>query len=181
MRAELFEKDYRTEFVAETVRNRIAYQIRALRQQREWSQAELGKRSGKAQNVISRLENPDYGSLTVTTLLDVAAAFDVGLIVSFAPFKKVLAQLTDVSPKALFVASFKEEVKGEQLEGQGEFQAKGNLEHRESLAFLYQASGASKFASASHLTRSDMLRGASAAQIPTGQSRRGGGAAAAAA
>jgi len=38
------------------------------------------------QNAISRLESPDYGKATLTTLKRIASAFDVGLVVRFVPF-----------------------------------------------------------------------------------------------
>lgn len=78
--------EYRRQFVSAQVRRTITSQMRKLRIQRNWDQAELGQQSGMKPHAISRLENPDYGNFTVNTLLRIANAFDVGLIVRFAPF-----------------------------------------------------------------------------------------------
>lgn len=104
------EKDFRDEYVAEHVRSGIAYQIAALREQRGWSQARLGTVSGKPQSVISRLEDPDYGRVNVQTLLEVASAFDVAVLVKFIPFSLFIDCVEDVSSKNMYVASFNDDI-----------------------------------------------------------------------
>jgi len=63
---------------------------------------------GKPQSVVSRLEDPDYGKVSVQTVLDGAAAFDVALLVQYVSFPEFLRRTRDVSPEALRVDSFDE-------------------------------------------------------------------------
>src|SRR5713226_7367760 len=105
----LKNKKYRDAYVSAHVRNGNAYQIRALREQQGLTQGELGKKARKPQNVISRLEDPSYGKASIPTLLDLAAAFDVALLVKFVPFSKLLKEVEDLSPEALSAKSFEED------------------------------------------------------------------------
>ncbi|HET9803890.1 MAG TPA: helix-turn-helix transcriptional regulator [Candidatus Acidoferrum sp.] len=102
----LQRKAYRSSYVAEHVKRGIAYQIRALRDQREWKQGEFSKRLGKPQSVVCRLEDPGYGKVSVQTLLEVAAAFDVALQVRFVPFSTFIAQTRDLTSESMKAASF---------------------------------------------------------------------------
>jgi transcriptional regulator with XRE-family HTH domain len=106
--AKLRKKAYRDAYVEEHVKTSLPFQIRTMREQpeRNWSQAELGSRAGMRQNAISRLEKADYGNLNVNTLLRLASAFDVALLIKFVPFRKLMEEFSDLSTQALEVPSF---------------------------------------------------------------------------
>jgi transcriptional regulator with XRE-family HTH domain len=102
--------EYRHAFTSSSLRRWIAMQIRELRMREGWSQKQLGEAVGKPQNVVSRLEDPSYGKVTLQTLLDFAAAFDVALIVRFGTFGELAAQIEDMSASAMAVPPFNEEL-----------------------------------------------------------------------
>ena len=103
----LRDKEYRDLFVAAHIRNEIAFQIRAIRESLGWTQAELGERiGGKVQESISQWENPNYGKFTLNTLRRLASAFDVGLVVRFAPFSELVDWITQPSPADIAVPIF---------------------------------------------------------------------------
>jgi transcriptional regulator with XRE-family HTH domain len=102
----LTRKGYRDAYVAENVQTGISYQIRALRDHRGWSQKKLAEVLNKPPSVICRLENPDYGKLSIQTLLEIASAFDVALLVQYVSFPEFLRRTRDVSQDALNAESF---------------------------------------------------------------------------
>jgi transcriptional regulator with XRE-family HTH domain len=103
------DKDFRDAFVEENIKTGLALQIRALREKAQLSQPALAKMAGKTQSVISRLEDPNYGKFTIRTLLDLAQAFDVALLVKFVSFSKLVTEVKDLSPAALAVKPYNEE------------------------------------------------------------------------
>ncbi|MCY4151338.1 MAG: helix-turn-helix transcriptional regulator [Aestuariivita sp.] len=131
----LSEPNYRNSFLDAEVRSWIAYQIRALRKKAGLTQVQMADRLAKPQSVISRLENTDYGSLSVNTLLDIAKSMDVALLVQFVSYPDFLERTRDKSEQAMQPdtlyesASNLEQVKTEYDYPQGSFQPKFGRNH----------------------------------------------------
>ncbi|MGH7829462.1 MAG: helix-turn-helix domain-containing protein, partial [Candidatus Binatia bacterium] len=79
-------KKYREEFVAAQLKRGIPFQARALLKNRKWSQEILAEKSGLTQGVVSRALSPNYGNLTLNTIIRIAAGFDVAFVGKFVPF-----------------------------------------------------------------------------------------------
>lgn len=110
MKPEFYSKKYRHRFANAFIRQGVAMQIQLLRKRERWSQKKLGELTDKKQNAIARLEDPSYGKFTITTLLELAKAFDVALSVRFVPFSELEKQSHDLTPDSLSVPSFIDEV-----------------------------------------------------------------------
>jgi len=106
----LQRKPYRHAYLAEHVRRGIAYQIRALRDQRKWKQGKFAEMLGKPQSVACRLEDPDYGKVTIQTLLEVANVFDVALEVRFVRYSTFISNTRDVSVVSMRVPEFNDDL-----------------------------------------------------------------------
>jgi transcriptional regulator with XRE-family HTH domain len=102
----LNDREYRHAYMEEGVKTWIARQVRALREQRDWSQGDLARESSKKQSAISRIEDPDYGQLTLQTLFDLAKAYDLPLLVQFVDWQDWLYRMEDVSTESLKKSSF---------------------------------------------------------------------------
>jgi len=83
--AEVFKKEAGTEreFYHELFKLRVAEKIRELRSKKGFSQSDLAKRIGTSQSTIARLENPDNFSYSLKTILKIADALDMELIIDF--------------------------------------------------------------------------------------------------
>lgn len=77
-----------------------------MRQDRGWSQKELAERAGTTQEGVSRLENPNYGKFTLTTLIRLASVFDVGLDVDFVPFSRLVDKAANRSRDDFHVSDY---------------------------------------------------------------------------
>ena len=95
-------KEYREEHI----NTGVSFQIRALREQKGWSQKELGIHTRMAQETISRIEDPNYGKLTLKTLKRLASAFDVALMVRFVPFGELVEWELNLTSNSLEAVSF---------------------------------------------------------------------------
>jgi len=117
----------RDQMVANNLSEGIAFQIQATRDARGWTQAELAGRAGIANN-LPRLEDPDYGKQTITTLKKLTSALDVALVVRFVPFSQYIDWLSGtphldegISPESLAVPSFVDEEKSGVFEKKSQY------------------------------------------------------------
>lgn len=84
----------REQLVASNLSEGIAFQIRATRDSQNLTQSALAELVGMTPNNVSRLENPEYGNFTLSSLRRIAAAFDVALVVRFIPFSQYIDWLS---------------------------------------------------------------------------------------
>lgn len=107
----LQDKEYRDAYVRATITHGLAHQIRVNREQRKLSQQSLAEKCGgkTTQVVISRLEDPAYGKFTLNSVLKVASALDVAVLVRLVPYSKFLLETADKSVLGLYAKSFFEE------------------------------------------------------------------------
>ena len=102
-------KAYRHGMVNAQIEIDLPFQIRALRKQRGWTQPELAAKAGMKQSRISNIEKPGATRFTLETLRRLAEAFDVALVVRFAPFGELVAWSERFSPDEFAVLSFGDE------------------------------------------------------------------------
>lgn len=103
----------RLNFLRQRTAAHIAMQIRAMRGDRGWSQADLARMSGLAQPQISRCERVGYGKQTISTLLKLAEAFDVGIDISFVSWGELWRRERKLATQPLSPMRFEEEARRE--------------------------------------------------------------------
>jgi transcriptional regulator with XRE-family HTH domain len=106
---ELLDKETRDAFVSSQISIPIAFQILALREQRGWTQKQLAEKAGMLQPRIAAMEHPSGSEPNLRTLKRLASAFDVALIVRFAPFSELVEWAEKFSPDTFIVPSFDED------------------------------------------------------------------------
>lgn len=100
------DKEYRDAYVDSHVKSLIAHQVRCIRERLGLTQKEFAALVDKPQSVISRLENTEYGRVSVQTLLDLSRKLDIAVIIRFASFPEFLENTDDVSPRRLAVDNY---------------------------------------------------------------------------
>lgn len=103
---ELKHPEFRAEYFARQLKMFLAAQIRALRG--GLTQAEFGRRIGKPQSVVSRLERQSYGKVNLQTLIDIATKLDIEVVIRFVTLPTFLKWTNDYSPEALAPEPFNE-------------------------------------------------------------------------
>lgn len=86
LRVELLDPEYSEGYAESFLNSYVATQIKVIREQRKMTQAELANEIGTTQAGISRIENVNYSSWSIRTLIKLARAFKVRLKVSFEPY-----------------------------------------------------------------------------------------------
>ncbi len=98
----LKDKKYRDLFVSSQINKTIPFQIRALRAARNnMTQEELAERAETTQSVISRIQNRGAANLNIKSLLKLASAFDVALVVRFEPIDRFIDWVDELSPEVM--------------------------------------------------------------------------------
>jgi transcriptional regulator with XRE-family HTH domain len=105
----LRDKAYRDAFVASQLKRGLPTQIRVMLKDRRWNQGDLARRSGLKQGVISRAADPDYGNLTINTILKIASGFDVAYVGRFVRFSDLARWYAGLSEPALSVPGFSDD------------------------------------------------------------------------
>lgn len=83
LKKELKSREFKKAFQEEEVYVNIAIQIAKLRESRGFTQSDLARALHTTQQTISRLEDPDNGSLSLRTLIKIAGALNKNLKIQF--------------------------------------------------------------------------------------------------
>ena len=102
----LRDKAYRKGYAESYVSMLVPFQIRALRKAREWTLADLADQSGVSQEQLECLEEAGYDPQNLSALYKIAGAFDVGVLVEFVPFSKLVSREKTFQPDTFNVVSF---------------------------------------------------------------------------
>jgi len=107
---EFQDEETRHIYTEEFLNGKIATQIKALREQRGWTQSELAEKAGMKQERISALEDVNYSAWTLNVLRRLAKAFDLRIDLNFADFGSFLSEFTNFNRKSLERKSFKDDL-----------------------------------------------------------------------
>jgi transcriptional regulator with XRE-family HTH domain len=93
-----------------SVEQGIAWQIRANRQSRGLTQAQLATEMNTTQSAISRLEDPEYGCHSLESLTKIAHIFDCALSVRLISYAQLAKDSEDLSMASMEVNSFNKDL-----------------------------------------------------------------------
>lgn len=99
------DKDYRRGFYRSQVGGTLAAQIFRLRKRAGLSQTQFAAQIGSSQSQVSAWES-SCDSASLASLFKIADAFDVGLVVKFAPFSEIAREAVTHELINLVVPSF---------------------------------------------------------------------------
>lgn len=94
------DKELRNKFLADQIKIGLRYQLRSLRDSQDLTQKDLAELIGTKQSVISRLER-NAERVSIPTLLDIAEALDVGVVVRFESIDTVLDWYSNSTQKKM--------------------------------------------------------------------------------
>ena len=101
-------KEYRDSYVKTVATTYLARQIRVLRKQRGLTQRQLAQIAGIPTSAVSHAENPDKNNTRVDTLITLASALDVGIMIKFGGYEMVRDSLRTSMSEDLEVPIFEE-------------------------------------------------------------------------
>jgi transcriptional regulator with XRE-family HTH domain len=100
--------EFRASYMAHHLRASLADQIRDLRG--DMSQKAFGELIGKPQSVVSRLENEEYGKITLQTLIDIATKLDIAFLGRFVDFPTFMQATADFSESAVVPQPYRQSI-----------------------------------------------------------------------
>ncbi len=103
-------KKTRESYVRAKININLPSQIRALRLRRGMKQEDLAREAEMMQPRISAMERPGATKFNLETLIRLAAAFRVGLIVKFVPFSEMLRSENSFSQDTFDVVKIDDDI-----------------------------------------------------------------------
>jgi transcriptional regulator with XRE-family HTH domain len=104
------DRERREAYMEAAVEQGIAWQVKINRRMRGISQQQLADAIGTQQSAISRIEDPEYGSHSLDTLMSLARAFDCALSVKFISYSELAFESQRLSEAEQFAVPFSSEI-----------------------------------------------------------------------
>ena len=106
---ELQDEETRYVYAEDFLNTYVATQIKVLREEKGWTQAQLADKAGMKQERISVLEDVNYQAWTASVLKRLARALDVRLSIRFESFGSYLKEFASFNRDALKRPSFNDD------------------------------------------------------------------------